>query len=59
VADDGEPRIETASQHGRTIWRAQVTGLTSAEAQGACAALARHRAACVILRPDPRQVASR
>jgi D-alanyl-D-alanine carboxypeptidase len=59
VADDGEPRIETASQHGRTIWRAQVTGLTSAEAQGACAARARHRAACVILRPDPRQVASR
>jgi len=59
VVDDGEARIETASQHGRTIWRAQVTGLTSAEAQGACAALVRHRAACVILRPDPRQVASR
>jgi len=59
VVDDGEARIETASQHGRTIWRAQVTGLTSAEAQGACAALVRHRAACAILRPDPRQVASR
>jgi D-alanyl-D-alanine carboxypeptidase len=59
VVDDGEARIETASQHGRTIWRAQVTGLTSAEAQGACAALVRHRSACVILRPDPRQVASR
>jgi len=59
VVDDGEARIETTSQHGRTIWRAQVTGLTSAEAQGACAALVRHRSACVILRPDPRQVASR
>lgn len=59
VVDDGEARIETASQHGRTIWRARVTGLTSAEAQGACAALVRHRSACVILRPDPRQVASR
>jgi D-alanyl-D-alanine carboxypeptidase len=58
LADDGEARIETASQHGRTIWRAQITGLTSAEAQGTCAALARHRAACVILRPDPRQLAS-
>ena len=50
---------ETASQHGRTVWRAQVTGLTAAEAQGACAALARRRGACMVLRPDQRQVASR
>ena len=42
----------------RTIWRAQVTGLTAAEAQGTCAALARHRSACTVLRPDQRQVAS-
>ena len=42
----------------RTIWRAQVIGLTPAEAQGACAALARHRSACTVLRPDQRQVAS-
>jgi D-alanyl-D-alanine carboxypeptidase len=59
VADTGEEHVEAASQHGRTIWRAQVTGLTPTEAQGACATLARHRAACVVLRPDPRQVASR
>ena len=59
AADGGEVRIEPASQHGRTIWRAQVTGLTAAEAQGACAALARHRSACMVLRPDQRQVASR
>jgi D-alanyl-D-alanine carboxypeptidase len=59
TADGGEVRIEPASQHGRTVWRAQVTGLSSAEAQGACAALARHRASCIVLRPDPRQVASR
>jgi D-alanyl-D-alanine carboxypeptidase len=59
TADGGEVRIEPTSQHGRTMWRAQVTGLSAAEAQGACAALARHRAACVVLRPDPRQMASR
>ena len=56
--DGGEVRIEPASQHGRTIWRAQVTGLTAAEAQGTCAALARHRSACAVLRPDQRQLAS-
>jgi D-alanyl-D-alanine carboxypeptidase len=59
TTDGGEARIQPASQHGRTIWRAQVTGLTATEAQGACAALARHRAACMVLRPDQRVVASR
>jgi D-alanyl-D-alanine carboxypeptidase len=59
TADSGEARIEPVSQRGRTVWRAQVTGLTAAEAQGACTALARHRAACMVLRPDQRQVASR
>jgi D-alanyl-D-alanine carboxypeptidase len=59
TADGGEARIEPVSQRGRTVWRAQVIGLTAAEAQGACAALARHRSACVVLRPDQRQVASR
>jgi D-alanyl-D-alanine carboxypeptidase len=59
AADDGEARVEAASQHGRTIWRAQVTGLTAAEAQGACSALVRHRSPCMVVRPDQRQVASR
>jgi D-alanyl-D-alanine carboxypeptidase len=59
AADGGEVRIEPASQHRRTVWRAQVTGLTAAEAQGACAELGRRRSACIVLRADPRQVASR
>jgi cell division protein FtsN len=59
AADSGEARVETFNQHGRTYWRAQVTGLTAPEAQTACGALARHRAPCVVLRPDQRQVASR
>jgi D-alanyl-D-alanine carboxypeptidase len=59
MADGGEPRVEPASQHGRTAWRAQVTGLTAPEAQSACSALMRHKATCLVLRPDQRQLASR
>jgi D-alanyl-D-alanine carboxypeptidase len=59
AADGGDVRIEPASQHRRTIWRAQVTGLTASEAQSACAELSRRRSACIVLRADPRQVASR
>jgi D-alanyl-D-alanine carboxypeptidase len=59
AADDGEARVEPAGLRGRTTWRAQVFGLTAAEAQSACSALARRRAPCIVLRPDQRQVASR
>jgi D-alanyl-D-alanine carboxypeptidase len=59
AADGGEAHAEATNLHGRMIWRAQVTGLTAAEAQGACSALSRHRSPCVVLRPDQRQVASR
>jgi len=59
AADGGEARVETVSDHGRRLWRAQVTGLTASEAQNACSLLGRHRTACIVLRPDARQVASR
>ena len=59
AADGGDARIESVNQRGKTAWRAQVIGLTAAEAQGACSALARHKAPCIVLRPDQRQVASR
>jgi D-alanyl-D-alanine carboxypeptidase len=55
----GEPRVESFSQHGRTLWRAQVIGLTAPDAQNACSILGRHRAPCIVLRPDQRQVAFR
>ncbi len=42
AADGGAPRVETISQHGRKIWRAQVVDLTGPQAQSACTALARH-----------------
>ena len=59
AAGDGEPRVETISTRGRTMWRAQLTGMSGAEAQNACAALARKRLPCIVLRPEARQVASR
>jgi D-alanyl-D-alanine carboxypeptidase len=59
AADGGEAHTESASQRGKTTWRAQVTGLSAGAAQEACSALARHRAPCIVLRPDPRQLASR
>ena len=59
AADDGEARVEPAGLRGRTTWRAQVFGLTAAEAQSACSVLARRRTPCIVLRPDQRQLASR
>ena len=58
-ADDGEARVEPAGMRGRTTWRAQVFGLTAAEAQSACSVLAHRRTPCIVLRPDQRQLASR
>jgi D-alanyl-D-alanine carboxypeptidase len=59
ATDGGEPRVETFSQHGRKIWRAEVVDLTGPQAQSACSALSHHGTSCMVLRPDQRQVASR
>jgi D-alanyl-D-alanine carboxypeptidase len=59
AAGAGDPRAEHATVQGRTVWRAQLVGLTEAEARAACAALARQRLACTPIRPDPRQLAGR
>jgi len=59
AADGGGVRIEHVTAHGTQLWRARVTGLTAARAQGACAALKRTRTSCVVLRPEQGQVASR
>jgi D-alanyl-D-alanine carboxypeptidase len=59
LAEDGQPRIEPATTHGRPAWRAQLLGLTAPQAQGACAALSRHHTPCLVLRPEAREVASR
>jgi D-alanyl-D-alanine carboxypeptidase len=59
AADGGAARVETISQRGRKIWRAQVVDLTGPQAQSACSMLSRHGTSCMVLRPDQRQVASR
>jgi D-alanyl-D-alanine carboxypeptidase len=48
----GAARIAQAPLHGRTSWRAQVIGLTGAEARDACTALSRHGTPCVVIRAE-------
>jgi D-alanyl-D-alanine carboxypeptidase len=59
AAEGGEVRIEHVNVRGVPLWRAQVVGLTAARAQGACGVMAHSRTACMVLRPEPRQIASR
>jgi D-alanyl-D-alanine carboxypeptidase len=53
----GEVHVESVVIHRRAHWRAQLDGLRHAEAVRACAILARHKQACLLVRPD--QLASR
>jgi D-alanyl-D-alanine carboxypeptidase len=53
----GEARVEQIRVRGKTIWRAQVTGLTSSDAQDACSG--HRKSTCTTIRPFARQVASR
>ena len=57
AAAAGEVRIQRVKLRRKTIWRAQVTGLTAADAQDACSGHRKH--ACLVVRPETRQVASR
>jgi D-alanyl-D-alanine carboxypeptidase len=59
IADDGDARVEAVTLHGHTTWRAQLSGMTVAEAQDACSVLTRHRTPCFVLHPESRQLASR
>jgi len=56
-AEAGEARVEPIRMRAKTIWRAQVTGLTQSDAQDTCSG--HHRSACVVIRPEARQIASR
>ncbi|HEX3575792.1 MAG TPA: D-alanyl-D-alanine carboxypeptidase family protein [Rhodopila sp.] len=55
-AEAGEVRVEPIRSRGRTVWRAQVIGLTASDAQDTCSG---HRKSACMARPDGRQVASR
>jgi D-alanyl-D-alanine carboxypeptidase len=52
TADSGAAHTSPAPLHGRPSWRAQVIGLTGAEAHDACTALARHGMPCVVIRAE-------
>ena len=59
VADDGVARTGPVTVNRKTVWRAQVTGLSQADARIACAALTKRKIPCSVLRIDPRQIVSR
>ncbi|WP_428493540.1 D-alanyl-D-alanine carboxypeptidase family protein [Rhodopila sp.] len=56
-AEAGEVRVEPIRQRAKRLWRAQVTGLTQADARDTC--LGYHRGGCIVMRPEARVVASR
>lgn len=53
----GEVRVEPTRLRAKAIWRAQVTGLTQMDAQETCSG--HRKGACLVLRPEARQIASR
>ncbi len=59
AADDGDVRVESATVHGRTTYRAMLTGLSQGEARQACTVLARHKMPCAPIRPEGGQLASK
>jgi D-alanyl-D-alanine carboxypeptidase len=59
AAEGGEVRVEPVTVGHRTIWRAQVYGLRAADAQSTCAGLGPRPGACVVIRPDSHDMASR
>jgi hypothetical protein len=57
LAESGQIRVETAVVAGHTSYRAQLVGLSPAEANGTCTALGKRKLVCVLLRPESGQLA--
>ncbi len=55
-AEAGEIRVEPTRLRTKTIWRAEVVGLTRTDAQDTCSS--HHKGSCVVIRPDARPVAN-
>jgi D-alanyl-D-alanine carboxypeptidase len=55
--DAGEARVDPVRLRNKTVWRARVVGLTQPDAQDACSG--HHKSACIVIRPEARQVAGR
>lgn len=58
VVDAGSVWIENVIAHRRTSYRAQLVGLSSADARDACVTLGRRHLPCIVLRGDTGQFAS-
>jgi D-alanyl-D-alanine carboxypeptidase len=56
-AEAGEVRIEQVRLRTKTVWRAQLVGLTQSDAQDLCSG--HRKSACIVIRPEPREVAGR
>jgi D-alanyl-D-alanine carboxypeptidase len=56
-AEAGEPRVEAVRLQRKTIWRAQLVGLTASDAQDACAG--HRKGTCLMSRSEARQLAER
>ena len=50
LAPEGQPRVQPVVFRHRTVWHAQLLGLTEAEARSVCADLARRVASCEVFR---------
>jgi D-alanyl-D-alanine carboxypeptidase len=57
LTDAGQIRIDSASSQGKQAWRAQIIGLSGAEASGACAALSKRKLVCTPVKSDSGQLA--
>ena len=56
-AEAGDAHVEAVHLRGHTVWRAQLVGLTSSDAQEVCAG--HKKGGCMLIRPDVRQMADR
>ena len=58
ASESGAVHLERVTLHGRKVWRAQLVGLSSAEAALACSAAAKHGISCAVIHPQSRQMAA-
>ncbi len=55
----GMPRVARLESHGRTLWKAQLAGLTRSAAYETCGILRARRAGCVVIAPQSDDLAMR
>ena len=59
IAAVGDPVVQAVGSQRKSRWWAELAGLSQAEARAACERLQHRHRACVPMRPDARQLASR